>query len=122
MGMLALFSNYEHVQVADSSVDIYTFFSAFRMGFITNVFNPKATLFFLSLYTLILNSNPSIYIQLAYGIWMSIATALWFSLLSIVLTDHRIANMFENFGFKIQKIMGFLLVWIGIKILLEIFF
>jgi len=99
----------------------YNSYTAFGKGFLTNVLNPKATLFFLSIYTIIINNNPPIYIQLAYGLWMAIATATWFCFLSIVLTNHHIAKRIEFVGSKIQKIMGIVLLIIGFKILISIF-
>tara|TARA_B110000116_G_scaffold49226_1_gene41067 strand:+ start:108 stop:698 length:591 start_codon:yes stop_codon:yes gene_type:complete len=99
----------------------YNSYTAFGKGFLTNLLNPKATLFFLSIYTIIINNNPSTYIQLAYGLWMAIATAAWFSFLSIVLTNHKITKKIELFGPKIQKIMGIVLLIIGFKILITIF-
>ena len=99
----------------------YNAYTAFGKGFLTNILNPKATLFFLSIYTIIINNNPSTYVQLAYGLWMAIATAAWFCFLSIVLTNHKITKKIELFGSKIQKIMGIVLLIIGFKILITIF-
>ncbi|MDB3868604.1 LysE family transporter [Candidatus Marinimicrobia bacterium] len=96
-------------------------YTAFGKGFITNMLNPKATLFFLSIYTIIINNNPPIYIQLAYGLWMAIATATWFCFLSTVLTNQIIASRLEILGNKIQKIMGIVLLIVGFKILINIF-
>ncbi len=98
----------------------YNSYTAFGKGFLTNILNPKATLFFLSIYTIIINNNPPTYIQLAYGLWMAIATAAWFCFLSIVLTNHKITKKIELFGSKIQKIMGIVLLIIGFKILISI--
>ena len=99
----------------------YNSYTAFGKGFLTNILNPKATLFFLSIYTIIINNNPPTYIQLAYGLWMAIATVAWFCFLSIVLTNHKITKKIELFGSKIQKIMGIVLLIIGFKILITIF-
>ena len=99
----------------------YNSYTAFGKGFLTNILNPKATLFFLSIYTIIINNNPPTYIQLAYGLWMAIATAAWFCFLSIVLTNHKITKKIELFGSKIQKIMGIVLLIVGFKILITIF-
>ena len=99
----------------------YNAYTAFGKGFLTNILNPKATLFFLSIYTIIINNNPPTYIQLAYGLWMAIATAAWFCFLSIVLTNHKITKKIELFGSKIQKIMGIVLLIVGFKILITIF-
>ena len=86
---------------------------SFFTGLITNVLNPKATLFFLSLYVFIINEQPSIYIQAFYGLWMSIVTALWFCFLSIILTNNSIAKRINKFANFTQKAMGVMLILIG---------
>src|SRR5690606_28631534 len=40
-----------------------SFFQAFKVGFITNAFNPKASLFFLSVYTAIIHPKTPLLIQ-----------------------------------------------------------
>ena len=108
-----LFISNKYVQNKD-----FSFRLSFFRGFITNVLNPKATLFFLSVYTLVINENTSIYIQLFYGLWMVLATMCWFSLLSYILTGKAIANKLTHFTNKIQKLMGIVFIFLGMRILL----
>jgi threonine/homoserine/homoserine lactone efflux protein len=49
----------------------HTLFSAFREGFITNVMNPKATLFFLSVFTQVISPETSLITQGMYGAMMA---------------------------------------------------
>ena len=59
---------------------------AFRRGFFTNALNPKATLFFMSLFTLVISQTTPVSVQIGYGIYMALATWVWFSALSLVLS------------------------------------
>ncbi|WP_416376620.1 LysE family translocator, partial [Marinobacter nauticus] len=44
--------------------------AAFRLGFLTNALNPKATLFFVSLFSVIINPGTPVLLQAGYGfIW-----------------------------------------------------
>jgi RhtB (resistance to homoserine/threonine) family protein len=91
---------------------------SFKMGFLTNVLNPKATLFFLSLFTFVINPATPLYVILIIT-FIIIATALvWFTVVSIFFTHKRIQNMFLKYGKVINRFMGGLLVAIGIKIAL----
>ena len=91
--------------------------NSFFMGLITNILNPKATLFFLSLYAFIINEQPSISIQAFYGIWMAVTTILWFCFLSIILTNNIIADKINNFANIAQRGAGLMLILIGLRIL-----
>ena len=60
---------------------------ALKMGFLTNVLNPKATLLFLSLFTFVIKPDTPAYVLIAASTIMIIDTALWFSLVSIFFTQ-----------------------------------
>ena len=90
--------------------------NAFSTGLLTNILNPKATLFFLSLYTFIISEQPIIYIQIFYGAWMSLVTTLWFCCLSIILTNRLITKQIGGFLHVIQNITGIMLIAIGIQL------
>ena len=89
----------------------------FFIGFVTNLLNPKATLFFLSLFVLVIDINTSLYSQIFYGFWMSMITGLWFCLVSLLISSYYL-NIFINRYFTLlNKIMGVLLIFISMKII-----
>ena len=55
-----------------------TAWQAFVVGFVTNGLNPKATLFFLSLFTVVISADTPLWVQAGYGVYLAGATALWF--------------------------------------------
>ena len=91
---------------------------ALKMGFLTNVLNPKATLLFLSLFTFVIKPDTPAYVLIAASTIMIIDTALWFSLVAIFFTQKRVQNVFDKFQGAFNKIFGGLLVALGIKIAL----
>jgi threonine/homoserine/homoserine lactone efflux protein len=73
-------------------------------------------LFFLSVFTVILNPHTLISYQVTYGIYMAIATALWFSFVSIVFSHHKVRNGFLRIGHWFDRVMGGVLIGLGIKL------
>lgn len=101
----------------DKKEDI-TPFTALRIGFLTNVLNPKATLFFLSLFTLVISPTTPLPIMGVMSIIMIINTMLWFSLVAAFLTQKKIRSVFERFQGVFNKTLGGLLIALGIKVAL----
>lgn len=99
------------------SQDTMTSIKAFRQGFITNVLNPKATLFFLSLFTTIVSAETPMAIQALYGAWMSVMTGAWFVFLSLMLTQQKVRQFFANFGHWIDRVLGAFLIVMAILLL-----
>lgn len=93
--------------------------SAIRIGFLTNATNPKATLFFLSLFTLVINPNTPIFVKLFMGVEMSIATALWFMLVAYLVSHHLIKNRISKVQHFAEKFIGVVLIALGIKVALS---
>ena len=91
---------------------------AIRIGFLTNVLNPKATLFFLSLFTLVISPDLPAYVLAIVSLIMVVDTMLWFSLVSIFFTHSRIQKTFNRFQGIFNKTFGGLLVALGIKVAL----
>ena len=83
---------------------------AFIAGFITNGLNPKATLFFLSLFAVIISPITPLIYKIGYGIYMSIATAAWFCMLSVVLTHTKVRGFLLLKGYWFDRAMGLLLL------------
>ena len=99
---------------------LFNALQSFKLGFLTNILNPKATLFFLSLYTMIIANNTPFQFQILFGLWMSFATGLWFAFLSLILTNKSILAKIEFMSTKIQRITGVILILFSIKLLFSI--
>jgi len=104
----------EHIE-AQIHTDISPF-AAIKSGFLTNVLNPKATLFFLSLFTLVIGPNIPTAIVATMSFIMVVNTILWFSLVAVFMTQKRMRSVFSSFQGVFNKVFGGLLVAIGLKI------
>jgi RhtB (resistance to homoserine/threonine) family protein len=92
---------------------------AFRNGFITNLFNPKATMFFLALFTQILSPNLSLAASLVYGATCVMITAIWFSGVAMVLTIPAIRSRFFGYSKWVDRICGGVLIALGLRLALS---
>jgi RhtB (resistance to homoserine/threonine) family protein len=90
--------------------------AAIRMGFLTNVLNPKATLFFLSLFTLVISPTTPIYIQTFMGVLMMVDTFLWFSFVAFILTQKKARAVFEKHSIVFDRVLGAGLIALGVKV------
>ncbi len=79
---------------------------AFATGFLTNALNPKATLFFVSLFVLIVSPQTPKLIQAGYGLWMSVTTMAWFTLVSVLFTREDVRSRFLRHGHWIDRALG----------------
>ncbi len=94
-------------------------FDALKMGFLTNILNPKATLFFLSLFTQFIDPNTPFIIQLVYGAEMSVMTFIWFSLVATILSKKKIKERFSAVRHHFERVFGAVLILLGIKVALS---
>lgn len=92
---------------------------AFRMGFLTNALNPKVTLFFFALFTQVIGAGTPITIKALYGIEMAIMTFVWFALVAIVLSQHRVKKVFARTQHWAERIFGVVIIAFGIRVAAE---
>ena len=86
---------------------------AVRIGFITNVLNPKATLFFLSLFSSMLTPAVSIVSLIVLSILLVGSTMLWFSLVALLISHPRFTAVLKRYEKTVQQFFGLLLIGIG---------
>ena len=80
--------------------------AAWTSGFLVNVLNPKAALFFISLFPLAVSVTTPKIIQAGYGLWMTLATMAWFCFVSLVFTKPEVRRKFLHSGHWIDRALG----------------
>ncbi|MBQ4861188.1 LysE family transporter [Pseudoalteromonas sp. MMG013] len=120
MGLQALQAqaNTNSVAQPQHPTHIESNFMALRRGFLVNALNPKATLFFLSLFTLVISADTPSYVQAIYGGYMAIATWLWFSFLSVMLTKDTVRAFFHKAGHWFDRGIGVILIALAIRVVI----
>ena len=92
---------------------------AFVTGFLVNGLNVKATLFFVSLFSMVINPATPFLIKLGYGCYMALATAAWFCGLSYVFAHQKITRLLLVRGYWLDRIMGLVLILLASEIVLS---
>jgi RhtB (resistance to homoserine/threonine) family protein len=90
--------------------------TSIRIGFLTNLLNPKVTLFFLALFTQIIQSTTPLFIQAIYGLTMVALEFVWFALVAVVVSQPAIKNRFLSISHWIERITGAVLIALGFRL------
>lgn len=93
-------------------------FQAVKSGFLTNLLNPKATLFFLGLFTLVLSPTTPVPVVLIMSAIMVMNNILWYTLVAVFFTQKKVRTVFDRVQNIVNKIFGGFLIFFGIKIAL----
>lgn len=86
------------------------------MGFLCNALNPKAPIYFVSLFTLVLSPDMPLYQLAIYGAWMMMIQLGWFSTVVMILSNPRVNDRFQRFSHWIDRILGGVMVAMGLKV------
>lgn len=91
--------------------------NAFKNGFLTNALNPKTMFFVVSVYSQVISTQNSIWLNLSYGLFISFAHWLWFSLIAIFFATPVVRNKILNYQFIMDRTIGALLILLGLSLL-----
>ncbi len=110
--------NSAEIYTRHNQKNLPTTLQALRTGFFTNGLNPKATLFFLSLFTVVIDPATPLTIQAGYGLYMAVATGVWFSGLSLLFGHSAVRRRFLQIGHWFDRLTGVVLIGLGLKLAL----
>ena len=108
--------NTSDVNLVDDGTSAPTDHGAWTTGFLVNVLNPKAALFFISLFPLAVSPSTPKLIQAGYGLWMTLATMAWFIFVSVVFTKPDIRRSFLRHGHWIDRTLGVIFLGFAISL------
>jgi threonine/homoserine/homoserine lactone efflux protein len=116
IGVKSLFSKKnkkEWIAVGKKELNVW---AAFYHGFLTDLLNPKATLFYLALFTQVIHFGTPILIQFIYGITVLAIELIWYSLMVFFLNHHRIRKGFMSVSHWVERMTGAILIGLGIRL------
>ncbi|SNT71113.1 LysE family translocator [Psychrobacter sp. LV10R520-6] len=90
-----------------------------RRGFFCNVFNPKAPVYFVAIFTLVLSPGIPLWQLAIYGVWMMVLQMAWFSTVVMLLSIPAIHRRFQRFEHWIDRVLGTAMIVLGLNLILR---
>lgn len=94
---------------------------AFTSGFLTNLLNPKATLFIMSIFTQFVKPGTLPLLQAVYGLVIAATSFAWFCSLSFLITHSAFQPYFARFQTVLIKGMGVVLIVLALYVVVSTF-
>ena len=91
--------------------------SSFAQGFIIAIINPKILIWFTAIYSQFIDINATFLNKTILVLTPSIIDAIWYSLVSILVTGYGLKEILNKKKFIIQKIIGILLILIAFSLI-----
>ena len=86
-------------------------------GVLCNVFNPKAPIYFLSLFTVFISPDLPLATLSIYGAWIMVLQFLWFAAVTLFFTHAAVRARFLAVGHWLDRIFGVVMVALGLQVL-----
>ncbi|MET9448614.1 LysE family translocator [Streptomyces cinerochromogenes] len=90
--------------------------AALRTGFLTNVLNPKTTLFVVSTFAQVVSPGTPLWRQAGYGLFMSLAHLVWFGVVALFFSQERMRTLMLRAQKVLNKVIGSVLAGLGISL------
>ena len=94
-----------------------TFLKAMRMGFVTNILNPKVGLFFVSIFSQFINEQTPIPTKAIVGLEIFFLTVFHFTLVSYGIGHRLIKERYLRYETYIDRLFALILFALGLKIM-----
>ena len=92
-------------------------YQALCSGFLTNALNPKTMLFVIALYTQVANLSHPLWVNLSYGMFISVAHWVWFSCVALFFSTPLLRTKILSHQKIADKMIGVLLILLGVGLL-----
>lgn len=117
LGYESLRSDSKAIKITKEKHNTYSLKKSFLTGFFCNLLNPKATLFFLSVFTAIVSPDTPMYMQVLYGVYCIFANIFWYMIVANILSKKKNLDWFNRHQNIIGKVIGVILVLLGTKLI-----
>jgi RhtB (resistance to homoserine/threonine) family protein len=89
---------------------------ALSAGFVTNLLNPKAILYFLGIFTMVVSPDVPLWVLAAISAVMIVLTFVWFALVAFFFTRPGVRSAFSRWENTINRVFGVVLVGFAVRL------
>ena len=113
LGLIFILKKNDEKQIETSQIHS----SSFAQGFIIAIINPKILIWFTAIYSQFIDINATFLNKTILVLTPSIIDAIWYSLVSILVTGYGLKEILNKKKFIIQQIIGVLLILIALSLI-----
>ncbi|WP_421715611.1 LysE family translocator [Arcobacter arenosus] len=106
------------IEKKDEKKDVVKYF---LMGFLSAILNPKNSIFYFTMFSISIQNHTPFYVQSFFALWMFLAVLLWDIFVVYLVTNVKSKNFLEKYSNKIEKISGFILLFLALSIIFNTF-
>jgi RhtB (resistance to homoserine/threonine) family protein len=120
IGLKSLLARREEVEVVMQSRhdDVREMGSsqALWVSFWVSVLNPKVTLFYLVLFTQVVEPGTPLVFRIVYGLTAVVLSFVWYALVALVASHEAVKERFRVVGHWVQRATGAILILLGVRL------
>lgn len=91
----------------------------YLVGLATNVLNPKATLFFVALFTTVVSGPVSAPMMVTLAAWLPLSTFAWFATVALMLSHPGLRRSLHRHAHRIDHAMGVILLLLAALVIVR---
>lgn len=108
-----------HATGADERREDLSPFEAIKIGFLTNILSPKASLFFASIFATVISSGAPQWVVYFLWVAMPLNSFIMATILSSFFTLKKVKTLYDKYKFVINKLLGAALIVLAALIILH---
>ncbi|MBN1499848.1 MAG: LysE family translocator [Spirochaetes bacterium] len=120
LGITAIISLFRKTKNTSSpeekQMQVKSISKAFTNGFLCNILNPKAYIFFLSIFSQFMSPSTPVWIEWMYGLEVVAVIGLWFVVLSLIISSAVFKKAYLKMSKWIEGFFGAVLIFFALKI------
>jgi RhtB (resistance to homoserine/threonine) family protein len=110
------------INQVERSLPRKSFMSGFMNGFLCNILNPKAFVFFLSIFSQFMTPGTSRRLEWIYGFEVVLAVGCWFIILAVLISLPVFAELYQKSRVWLERFFGAVLLFFAIKVCGSVFY